>query len=92
MLQPFSNIMDGYLGPISVTIHRFDLTSGAAPVHSVPFREGAKVREFQFVEISRMIEQEFIELVTTEWDATIVFARKRTVPFASMSISEEGTQ
>lgn len=77
MLQAFSNMWDGHLGRISVAKHRIDLTPGASPIHSAPYRARTKVPKFHQIEIAGMLEQEVIELARIEWAASTVFAQEK---------------
>lgn len=46
------------------------------PVHSAPYCAGMRTREFEIVEINKMLAQNVFEPAQTEWSAQIVFAPK----------------
>lgn len=50
---------------------------GASPVHSGSFRAGPKVREFQQLEIARIMEQKITKWTTTKRAAAIVFLPRK---------------
>jgi transposase InsO family protein len=54
MLGKHRNMRDGRLGQVHTTAHRIQLTPGAKPAYSQPYRAGAKAREAESVEIQRM--------------------------------------
>lgn len=76
MLELFSTIWDAHLRKMSVGGYPIDLTAGAAPVHSAPYRAGLKVHAFQSVEIAMILELTAIQPATARWAAPIVFAPK----------------
>jgi hypothetical protein len=76
MLEPHKAMWDGHLGEVTATQHRIDLIPGARPVHSRPYRAGARAREIEKAEIEKMLAQGVIELATCEWASPIVMVPK----------------
>jgi hypothetical protein len=55
------------LGHAHTTHHRIELTPGAKPIHSHPYRAGPRAREVEAAEVQRMLKAGVIEPSTTEW-------------------------
>lgn len=77
MLEPLPTMWDDHLVRINVAKNRIELTAAATSIHWASFRAGPKVREFEHVQILRMLEQNVAEQATTEWTALIVFVLKK---------------
>jgi hypothetical protein len=67
---------DGRLGQVHTTAHRIQLTPGAKPAYSQPYRAGAKACEAESVEIHRMLRAGVIEPATSEWASPVVLVLK----------------
>jgi Reverse transcriptase (RNA-dependent DNA polymerase) len=67
---------DGRLGQVQTTAHRIQLTPGAKPSYSQPYRAGAKAREAESVEIHRMLRAGVIEPAASEWASPVVLVPK----------------
>ena len=76
MLRPHREMWDGRLGTVTATEHRIDLVPGARPIHSQPYRAGARAREIGRGEIEKMLSQGVIEPATSEWASPIVLVPK----------------
>jgi hypothetical protein len=67
---------DGMLGQVHTIAHHIQLTPGAKPAYSQPYRAGAKAREEKSVEIHRMLRAGVIEPATSEWAIPVVLVPK----------------
>jgi hypothetical protein len=67
---------DGRLGHVQTTSHRIELMPGATPVHSQPYRAGARAREAESSEVQRMLKSKVIEPTTSEWASPVVLVPK----------------
>lgn len=66
------------MGWIKVSRNRIELTlENSQPTHSAPYRGEPKAREFEHVQIEKMLLQERIAPAQTEWAASMVFAPKK---------------
>lgn len=78
MQYGFLSIWDGYLRCIAAAKHRNELLDNhTKPVHSVLLRADPETREFENVEIDKMLGQEVIEPIQTKWVAPVVCAPKK---------------
>lgn len=69
---------DGHLGGIKVAKIRIEFHHDKVqPVQWAPYCAGLKTKEFEEVEMNKMIEQNVVELAQTEWGAPAVFAPKK---------------
>jgi hypothetical protein len=64
------------LGHAHTTHHHIDLTPGAKPVHSHPYRAGPRSREVEAEEVQRMLKAGVIEPSTAEWASPVVLVPK----------------
>jgi hypothetical protein len=64
------------LGHAHTTHHRIELTPGAKPVHSHPYRAGPRARGVEAAEVQRMLKAGVIEPSTTEWASPVVLVPK----------------
>ena len=76
MLRKYAHMCDGSLAEISTTDHRIDLTPGAKPVRSAPYRAGPKARKAESEEVERMPRAGFIEPAQSEWASPVVLVPK----------------
>jgi hypothetical protein len=76
MLMKHRTMWDGRLCQVHTTAHRIQLTSGAKPAYSQPYRAGAKAREAESVEIHRMLRAGVIEPAMSEWASPVVLVPK----------------
>jgi hypothetical protein len=67
LLGKHRSMWDGRLGHVHSTSHRIDLLPGANPVHTQPYRAGARAREAESSEAQRMLKSGVIEPATSEW-------------------------
>lgn len=80
MLSEFSNMWDGHLRQILTARHRFELMPKITrPVHSVSYWAGASSWQFAATEVDKMLKQNVIEPVMTEWVSPIFFAQGKRV-------------
>jgi transposase InsO family protein len=75
-LEKHRSMWDGRLGQIHGTTHRIDLTPGAKPFHSRPYRAGPRAREAETAEIQRMLKEGVIEATQSEWASPVVLVPK----------------
>lgn len=67
MLSQFQHLWDGHLGRIATAKHRIELIDPTTlPVHSVPYRACPKTREFEKLEVAKMLNDNIIETPQTE--------------------------
>jgi hypothetical protein len=64
------------VGDAHTTHHRIELTPGAKPVHSHPYRAGPRAREVEAAEVQRMLKAGVIEPSTAEWASPVVLVPK----------------
>jgi Reverse transcriptase (RNA-dependent DNA polymerase)/RNase H-like domain found in reverse transcriptase len=76
MLRKHRTMWDGRLGRVHTTALHIQLTPGAIPAYSQPYRAGAKAREAEAVEIHRMLLAGLIEPATSEWASPVVLVPK----------------
>jgi hypothetical protein len=76
MLRKHRNMWDGRLGQVHTTAHRIQLTPGAKPAYSQPYRAGTKARKADSAEIHRMLRAGVIEPDTSEWASPVVLVPK----------------
>jgi hypothetical protein len=76
MLLKHRSMRGGRLGHVHTTSHRIELVPGATPVHSQPYRAGARAREAESSEVQRMLKAGVIEPTTSEWDSPVVLVPK----------------
>jgi hypothetical protein len=76
MLRKQRTMWNGRWGQVQTTAHRIQLTPGAKPAYSQPYRAGAKAREKESVEIHRMLRAGVIEPATSEWASPVVLVPK----------------
>jgi Reverse transcriptase (RNA-dependent DNA polymerase) len=76
MLGKHRTRWDGRLGQVHTTAHRIQLTPGAKPAYSQPYRAGDKAREAESVEIHRMLRAGVIEPATSERASPVVLVPK----------------
>jgi hypothetical protein len=76
MLGKHRLMWDGRLGHVETTSHRIWLVPGATPVHSHPYRAGARARESESSEVQRMLKSGVIEPTTSEWASPVVLVPK----------------
>ena len=74
LLEPYKEIWNGQLGELKATEHRIQLSPGSKPVHQAPYRAGPLQRQIEKKDIIKMLEKSLIELATTDWASSIVFA------------------
>lgn len=78
MLQEYKDMWDGRLGQLGIAKHRIVLTSTDIwPINFVPYRAGRKEREFEKMEIDKMIRMNVIEPRDSEWASPFLFAPKK---------------
>lgn len=78
MPTEFQLMWDGPLDRICITRHCIEhLHENKRLVHSASCRAGPDRRQFEKVEIEKMLSQKFIEFGQTEWPASIVFTPKK---------------
>jgi hypothetical protein len=75
-LQWNRTMWDSRLGHAHTTHHCIELTPGAKPVHSHPYRAGPRAREVEAAEVQRMLKAGVIEPSSAEWASTVVLVRK----------------
>lgn len=89
MLSEFESMWDGHLGRISTAKHRIELSDpNTAPVLSAPPHDGPKTREFERIEVDKMLAENVIEPAQTEWASPIVFTPKMMELSDSASTAE----
>jgi hypothetical protein len=76
LLGKHRKMWDGRLGHAHATTHRIQLTPGAKPVHSQPYRAGSAAREAESAEIQRMLKAGVIEPASSEWASPVVLIPK----------------
>jgi hypothetical protein len=76
MLGKHRTMWDGRLGQVHTIAHRIQLTPGAKPAYSQPYRSVAKAREAESVEIQRMLRAGVIEPASSECSSPVVLVPK----------------
>lgn len=78
MLEEMEAMWDGPLGQITTSRYQIELTSSyVQPMHSAPYRAGPAARQSAAKKINRMLKEDIIEPITTEWASPIVFPPKK---------------
>ena len=77
LLKKYEKLFDGTLGEINTTKHRIQLKNDALPVHAQPYRAGPSAREFEHLEVNKMLEHNVIEPAQSEWASPVVIAPKK---------------
>jgi hypothetical protein len=72
MLTKHRTMWDRRLGQVHYTAHRIQLTPGAKPAYSHPYRAGSKAREAESAEIQRILKAEVIEPAMSQWASPVV--------------------
>jgi hypothetical protein len=76
MRSKHRTMWDRRLGKVHTTAHGIQLTPGAKPAYSQPYRAGAKARETESVEIHRMLRAGVIEPAMSEWASPVFLVPK----------------
>jgi hypothetical protein len=92
ILVKHRSMWDGRLGHVQTTSHRIELVPGATPVHSQPYRAGARAREAESSEVQRMLKAKVIEPKTSEWAIPVVLVPNRTGRCVSASTTGASTR
>ena len=77
MLRKHEHLWSGKLGKISAVKHHINLTPGARPFKSAPYRAGPKTRELEEFEVKKQLAAGVIEPSNSEWAAPVLFAPKK---------------
>lgn len=68
---------NGHIERTNIAEHCIELVSpDTATVHSAPYRTGSKARGSEKTEIEKLLAENIIDLVQTEWAAPIIFVPK----------------
>lgn len=71
---------DGHLGRTTMTKRRIELSQpNAAPVHPTPYLTGPKTRALEKAQIEKMLAENVIKIVRTDWVALIIFVPNKDV-------------
>lgn len=76
VLKRHEQLWSGHLGEIHEAKHYIDLTPGARPFRSQPYRAGPKQRELEAAEIRRMLAANVIRPSKSQWASPVLLVPK----------------